>query len=70
MILVDVEKLKRTTIVKIGEDLGILSQGSYVTDENIDKVIEATRFYLDLTLPYKATKAEIDQGKLRIEVYK
>lgn len=69
MILVDVEKLKRSTIIKIGEDLGILPPYSCVTDENVDKVIEANIFYLDLILPYKAVKAEIDQGKLKVEVY-
>ena len=68
MFLID-NRIQDSTLIQIGKDLGILPEIAEITEENIDKVVNATWFSLDLILPINAIKVEEGQGSLKIEAY-
>lgn len=69
MLLIDVDKLKPETIIEIGKDLNILPKDAMVTEDNIDKMVNATWCYMNINLPSYATKGDISDNRFRVEVY-
>ena len=57
MFLID-NRIQDSTLIQIGKDLGILPETAEITEENIDKVVNATWFSLDLILPISAIKVK------------
>ena len=45
-------------------DLGILPLCSVATEENIDKVVKATWFYLDISMPKNVVKGNTDEKNI------
>lgn len=49
--------------------MNILSEDADVTEENIDKVVNATWFYMDMILPTYVVKNTVENKKFQVEVY-
>lgn len=62
------DKIKDSTLIQIGMDLGILPLCSVATEENIDKVVKATWFYLDISMPKNVVKGNTDENTFTLEV--
>ena len=62
-------EIKDSTLIQIGKYLHILPEDAVVTEENVDKVVNATWFYMDINLPSYATKGDISDSRFRLEVY-
>lgn len=62
------DDIKDSTLIQIGKDLNILSKDAAITEENIDKVVNAIWFYMDINLPSYATKGDISDNRFRVEV--
>lgn len=63
------DEIKDSTLIQIGKDLHILSEDAIVTEANVDKVVNAIWFYMDINLPSYATKGDISDNRFRVEVY-
>lgn len=63
------DDIKDSTLIQIGKDLNILPKDAIVTEENVDKVVNATWCYMNINLPSYTIKGDISDNRFRVEVY-
>ena len=58
--------VKNETLIQIGIDIGILPEGAEVNNANIEKVIRATWFSIDINIPMHTVDSRITDGRFEL----